>query len=133
MAAPGVILLITVPLFWLSGCAGKGGTPGEHPLEQEAIRFNASCPRMIDLDTRLESAFYIPDTTFQYDYTLLNYDAGDFDGGALANYLRPRIRSNVMVNPEMKVQRDHQVTMVFHYRDRNGTTVTRVQLTPEEY
>lgn len=85
------------------------------------------------MDTRLDSGFFIPDSTFQFDYTLLNYDSNQVDAAALALYLKPRIRSNVRVNPEMKVQRDHQVTMVFHYRDRNGNFITRVHLAPEEY
>ena len=126
-------LLMIASLFILGSCGGRKGSDGDHPLVTAALQFNASCPRMIDMDTRLDSGFFIPDSTFQFDYTLLNYDSNQVDAAALALYLKPRIRSNVRVNPEMKVQRDHQVTMVFHYRDRNGNFVTRIHLTPEEY
>ena len=63
----------------------------------------------------------------------LHEEALGVEEKVLARYLKPRIRSNVRVNPEMKVQRDHQVTMVFHYRDRNGDFVTRIELAPDEY
>ena len=73
------------------------------------------------------------DTLFRYDYTLVNYEVGEIDAAGLASYLKPRIRNNERMNPEMKIQRDHQVTMVFYYRDREGVFVTQVMLTPEEY
>ena len=128
----GILLMITT-LVLNGSCSGREHSSGTHPLELAADRFNASCPRMVDADTRLDSGFFVPESTFQFDYTLVNHEAANIDAAALASYLKPRIRSNVRVNQEMKVQRDHQVTMVFHYRDRNGVFVTRVELAPEEY
>jgi hypothetical protein len=128
----GIVLMIT----WVglgAGCSGRLQPTKQDSLEAAAVLFNASCPRMIDADTRIDSGFYIPDSTFQFDYTLINYETAHIDAEALANYLRPRIRSNISFNPEMKVQRDHQVTMVFHYRDSNGNFITRVEITPDMY
>jgi hypothetical protein len=129
---PGIVLLTLLVVLTIS-CSGRRRMAERHPLDRAADQFNATCPRMVDADTRIDSGFYIPESTFQFDYTLVNYEAAQIDEVALANYLKPRIRSNIRTNPEMKPQRDHQVTMVFHYRDRNGEFVTRVELAPEEY
>lgn len=88
---------------------------------------------MIDPDTRLDSASFVSDTLFRYDYTLVNHDAENVDAAGLARYLKPRIMSNVSLNPEMRVQRDHRVTMLFYYRDRKGAFVTQVRLSSGEY
>lgn len=128
-----LILVSTLAVLTLSSPALSGQELSKHPLFTTAEQFNSSCPRMVDRDTRLDSAVFIPANTFRYDYTLVNYTAGQVNGEALAGYLRPRIISNVSRNPEMKVQRDQRVTMVFHYRDRNGDFITEISLEPGDY
>jgi len=118
----------------LSGGCGLNRSPEKvHPLESAAARFNAGCPKMIDPDTRLDSVSFFSDTLYRYDYTLVNHDAEHIDAAGLSRYLRPRIRSNVSLDPEMKVQRDHGVTLLFCYRDRKGDFITQVVLTSGEY
>jgi hypothetical protein len=118
-------------LLLLVSCKDK--VPAEDSLVMAAIAFNATCPRMVDQDTRLDSAFFIPDTVFQYDYTLVNYDRESIDAESLARYLKPRIINNVSQNPEMKPQRDLRITMVFFYRDRKGAFITQLVIGPEDY
>jgi hypothetical protein len=125
------IFLMNSSIFM--GCFGEKPSDRIHPLKEASLVFNATCPRMVDQDTRLDSGFFVPDQIFQYDYTLVNYDAERIDAEGLARYLKPRIRDNVRTNTEMKIQRDHQVTMIFYYRDRKGDFITKVILTPEEY
>ena len=124
-AALAVLTLLSLSL--------SGQELSKHPLFRAADQFNSSCPRMVDRDTRLDSAVFIPANIFRYDYTLVNYSAGQVAGEALAGDLRPRIIANVSRNPEMKVQRDQRVTMVFHYRDRNGDFITEISLAPGDY
>ncbi len=125
---PAALAVLTLLSHSLSG-----QELSKHPLFRAADQFNSSCPRMVDRDTRLDSAVFIPANIFRYDYTLVNYSAGQVDGEALAGYLRPRIIANVSRNPEMKVQRDQRVTMVFYYRDRSGDFITEISLEPGDY
>jgi hypothetical protein len=137
MRLPGsvrVFIMASASCILISGgCGGKRSTDQTHPLQIAAAQFNAGCPKMIDPDTRLDSASFVSDTLFRYDYTLVNHDAENVDAAGLARYLKPRIMSNVSLNPEMRVQRDHRVTMLFYYRDRKGAFVTQVRLSSGEY
>lgn len=51
----------------------------------------------------------------------------------LIRFIEPRILESVVTGYNMKVQRDHHLTMVFHYRDRNGEFVTKITVEPEDY
>ncbi len=138
MRSPLISLHLTGLLFALTffhdiAPTASGQEFSKNPLVAAAIEFNASCPRMVDQDTRLDSAVFIPLDTFRYNYTLVNYTSEQVNGEALAGYLRPRIIANVSRNAEMKTQRDQRVIMVFMYRDRKGDFVTEIQLTPGDY
>jgi len=87
----------------------------------------------VDEDTRMDSVNILPDSTFQYNYTLVNQDKNKLDIHGLTNYIGPRLQQTMRTSSNMAVQRAHKLRMVFHYRDRNGEVVMEIVLEPEDY
>jgi hypothetical protein len=112
-------------------------TPKEPPFEEEmqkiAQGINKQCPMMIDQTTRLDNVMALPNTTFQYNYTLLNVEAGAADTESMKQYITPRIINNIKSNPDLAPQRQHKVTMSYLYKDKGGTSLFRVVVTPDMY
>ena len=102
-------------------------------LAAAASEVNKSCPMMVDKETRLDNAVSFPGPTFQYNYTLVNYVKDSINADQLQKALQPGILNNVKSNPDLKIYRDHKVTMVYAYNDKNKVFITKINITPEMY
>ena len=88
---------------------------------------------MVDQITRMDSAAFLSDNIFQYYYSLVTQEVNAIDVEGLTRYLTPLITNNIITNPELKTQRDYNLTIVFHYRDRQGAFVTKLEFGPDDY
>jgi hypothetical protein len=102
-------------------------------LKQAASEASKSCPMNIDKDTRLDNVAALPDSKFQYSYTLVNYVKDSINVDEFQKALQPSILNQVKTNPDLKVFRDNKVTMVYSYSDKNKVFVTSVSITPDMY
>jgi len=102
-------------------------------MMKTASELNKTCPIMLDADTRLDNVLALPNKTFSYNYTLVNYEKEMVDTIALKNYLMPNIINNIKTNPEMKFVRDAGVIMKYYYKDKNGNYLLSIIATPEQY
>ena len=102
-------------------------------MMEAASQLNASCPIMIDKDTRLDNAAAMPDNVFQYYYTLVNVDQSEVNIDTLRKYIEPLIVNGVKTSPDLKAYRDNKVTMGYHYRDKNGVFLMKIDVTPDLY
>ena len=126
----GVILVLG--LFVLTGC--KNEVLQEDPVLKEAKRINYKCPMMVDQITRMDSVtVLLPDSIFQFCYTLVDQTMGSMDVAGLLRYLEPKLFLYAQDHASMTVQRQHRLTLAFLYRDKNGEIVTEIVLKPEEY
>jgi hypothetical protein len=117
----------------LMSCTSHEPPVQKSQVERLAGSINAKCPFMLDEVTRMDSVNIFPDSTFQYNYTLVTQEKSNIDVEGLIRFIKPRILGSIVTSSNMKVQRDHHLTMVFHYRDRNGEFVTKITVEPEDY
>ncbi len=130
IAVTGIVLLV---LVWiLLQHSFKSGASSEQLL-QIASEFNKSYPVMVDDYTRLDDATVLKDSVLQFNFTLINTAKEDVDMVAIQEDLPPAIISDVIKNPLMKILRDHQVTIIYHYKDKNGKFVYKFPVTPDLY
>ncbi len=85
-----------------------------------ANEINAVCPIMADEETRLDNVVALPNNSFQYNYTLVNYAKKDIDVAKLKATVSPIILNNIKTNPDLQLFRDNKVTMIYSYKDKNG-------------
>ena len=117
----------------MTSCKSPEAPAQKNQVERLASSINFKCPLMVDEDTRMDSVQILPDSTFQYNYTLVNADKDKLDIRGLTNYIGPRLQHDATNSSTMKVHRDHRLRLVFHYRDRNGVVVMKIVLEPEDY
>lgn len=110
------------------------GTPSfDEVLVKSADEINKTCPMMVDQYTRLDNANALPNNTFQYNYTLIENTVDEVNMDTVAKYMKPGIIHNVKTNPDLKLFRDNNVTLVYSYRDKNGAFVMKYNITPDLY
>ena len=107
--------------------------PFDKIMVEAAIKLNKTCPIMVDQDTRLDNTVSLPGNTFQYNYTLINYEKEELNPDTLRKYLEPGIISTVATNPDMKIFRDHLSTIAYNYNDKNGAFIVKLSITPDMY
>ena len=117
----------------MSSCKSPEAPVQKNQVERLAASINFKCPFMVDVDTRMDSVQILPDSTFQYNYTLVNQSKDKLDIPGLTNYIGPRLLHDARNSSTMKLHRDHHLSLVFYYRDRNGEFVLQIVLEPEDY
>ncbi|MDR2126829.1 MAG: zinc ribbon domain-containing protein [Prevotellaceae bacterium] len=106
-------------------------------IDKELLRMsnemNKLCPIMVDRDTRLDNTTAKPNGVFQYNYTLVNDDKDNVDTLALKNIAEPNIANSLKSSPDMQYQRDHNVTLNYSYRDKNGNHLFMISIPADRY
>lgn len=97
----------------------------DETLMSAASEINKSCPIMVDAETRLDNCGALPNKVFRYNYTLVNYVKDSINIGVLEENLRPSLINSVKTSPEMKFQRDNNVTLSYYYKDKAGVLPAR--------
>jgi len=105
----------------------------EKALIEAANDVSKSCPMMLDDDTRLDSATVILPKTFQYNYTLINFEKEELDVLELKNMLEPDIVNFIRTSRDMKNFRDNKVVINYYYNDKNGDYLLNISVSPEQY
>lgn len=105
----------------------------DEALGKMAHELNQTCPMMIDAETRLDNVGILPGNIIQYNYTMINMEQARVNTLELRNSMEPLINSAVKTDPELEFQRDNKTTMNYHYRDKNGSYLFLVSVTPDKY
>lgn len=98
-----------------------------------ANELNKSCPLTLDSETRLDNVMAFPDKTIQYTYSLTNMEKSTINVNDLKSYLEPRILNNAKTSPDMQELRDIKTTFKYYYKDKTGSHVLTIDVTPEQY
>lgn len=123
----GLIIAYTVQYFLFKS------PPIDKIMMETASELNKSCPIMVDAETRLDNALAMPQNTFQYNYTLVNWVKDSIDLPALEEYIKPNIVNNAKTNPQMKVMRDNNVILNYYYKDKDGVFLFNITVKPADY
>jgi len=102
-------------------------------MVKAASEFNKTCPMMVDQITRMDNAVALPGRVFQYNFTMINMDVASIEIEELKKNLEPVIINTVKTNPELKLFRDKEITMVYYYRDSNGNYMFKISVGPNQY
>jgi hypothetical protein len=139
-AKVGIGFIISFAIFYAIGQLGGEyivsklrGPLYDKQMMEFASEINKNCPIMIDNATRFDNATPLPGKVFQYNYTLINMVKDSFDAEELKKNLEPSVINFVKSNPEMKTVRVNKVTINYSYRDKNGTFLFTITVTPDLY
>jgi hypothetical protein len=102
-------------------------------LYETASEINRNLPMMLDSETQLDSTIPLPNKTFMYSYTMINYVASEVDKDFFVSEMRPSLISTVSTLPEMATFRDNDVTVAYKYRGKDGAEIATIKITPEDY
>jgi hypothetical protein len=105
----------------------------EKTLVKAANDMNKTCPTMVDRETRLDNTVVLPGKIFQYNYTFIHGTKDSLDFVRLQNEMEPAVLNGVKTSPDLKVYRNHNVTMAYNYVDKNGMFLFKILITPEKY
>ena len=146
-----LLLLIHATLFL--ACSGEK-KPAQKPVNEPAVTYdqvaaesaavlnqlrdaareiNRACPVQIDPATRLDSAQVLSEAALQFNYTLTTSSRETIDKTQLEANTKPGLIESVKANRAMTDLRDHSITMVYYYRDKNGEFLLKIPITPADY
>ena len=94
---------------------------------------NKNLPKMIDSETRFDSSTALPNKVFQYNYTLVNYSKDELNLVELKDQFYPTFLDNIKTNPNLKILRDNNVTIVFLIKDKDGYEILKLMYDPNDY
>ena len=102
-------------------------------LMNTASEINKTCPVMVDQYTRLDNTVALPNSTFQYNYSIINNDKTEINLDTAKKYIEPVLLNRVKTDPGLKFFRDKDVILIYNYRDKNGVFVVKYSITPDMY
>lgn len=100
-------------------------------VESAAAEVQAISPRDIDDETRLDGA-RADGYRLIYDYTFINYAAGELDGDEVNQLLAPRLKIGTCSMPDSVEMLNKGVTVIFDYKTNDGTEVTEVAVDAQD-
>jgi hypothetical protein len=111
---------------------GKRSPSSQLSLAEIAKQANATLPRQIDGDTRLDREIAGPGNRMTYQYTLINLSVADIDPVKLTARVKPQLIEMYRTNPSLERYRVRQVEVQFEYRDKVGQPVTTILIVPKD-
>lgn len=128
---------VAIVVFWISYYISQQIFSQEMSFDKNMVEvaneINKNCPIMVDQYTQLDNAMTLPGNIFQYNYTLITITKDEVDLDTVKRYIEPGIINNVKTNPDLKLYRDHETTLNYYYKDRNGEFVHKISVTPDMY
>ncbi|EKE84718.1 hypothetical protein [Idiomarina xiamenensis] len=133
----GVVALVVIAsLLWLSGypqsfLAQREKSQLRQQLLEKAARINYQGPRMLTLQVRLDSV-RLHNDRFYYYYTFPKDQVDRLNLPQIEASLRRQMAQQLCQAEAMAIFRQHQVAVVFAYRDAKGKDITEFSLRPEQ-
>lgn len=93
-------------------------------LIETSKELNKSMPKMMDAETRLDSAS-AGNATLNYHYTLINVEKnnGELDFEAIKTELMKNAQDNLDTNPVMKAYRENDISLHYIFKDKQQNSV----------
>ena len=132
-----ILLLLFIPLvscdFNLNKTDSNSVNEFDAVLRITAEKINKMCPMMIDKYTRMDNVAVLSNKKILHNYTLINDVVGDYTDEYLENEFASILINKVKTNPGLSLWRENNITLVYHYSDKNGITIEQYTITPEMY
>ena len=102
-------------------------------MKDDVAKINSTCPVMVDADTRLDSAIVLHGKTIEYCYTLIHVLKDSVGITNAKENLESVILNGVISSPSLAKYRENNATMVYNYNDKEGASILKICITPNEY
>lgn len=129
----GVALLIFTVNLFTETTPSKQYKNFDKELRYVSDKLNASLPKNIDPQTRLDHTNNLPGNKFVYYLTILNYSAEEMDIPTLKLNLANNLKQNYAEVKAMEIFRQNNVTLIYKYRDKDGRTLVEITLDPSMF
>ncbi len=96
-------------------------------------KYNKSCPLNIQEGMRLDSVSLPESRVVQYNLTLLNVVKETADINVIQEEMEKSLISTAKANPGLKVFRDNDYDLIYHYRDKKKAFLFEVRIQPDQY
>lgn len=98
-------------------------------LAHASAEANKTLPERVDEETRLESMEAVGET-LRYNFTLVNYAAGDLDEQVLRRNIEKEVIGSVCTSREVKPLFEAGATLKYVINGKNGKTITQFKIPP---
>ncbi len=129
------IVLIIVVVIVTKFSIGRNSVPSnpaelDRWLVRQSSETNASLPKMIDAETRLDTTKAGPGPQFTFNYSLPARAMADVDLAALKQYVRTKTVQAICKSSRPILKAGVTVNLV--YRSKDGSLLTRVAVAPAD-
>jgi hypothetical protein len=125
-----LILFLFIGSTCFTSCKMAGGSSFkvEQALTEVANELNKKCPMQTDQDV-----IVVGEKTLQYNCTLVNFNKEQLHIEDGIKTLEPMFINKMKTDPTAKYFRDNNVTVSYHFSDKNGVYAFKIDITPEKY
>jgi hypothetical protein len=102
-------------------------------LTEITEELNATLPKQIDENTRMDTSTVGPGKKLTYFYTILDTASIKLTSVEFSEALRPQLIDSYRTNPKMFELRENDFTVCFCYRDESGTIFANIEITPSDF
>ncbi len=96
-------------------------------------KYNKSCPLNIQEGMRLDSVSLPESRVVQYNLTLLNVAKETAEINVIQEEIEKSLISTAKANPGLKVFRDNDYDLIYHYSDKKKAFLFDVKIQPDQY
>lgn len=101
-------------------------------LTEVCNELNSRAPITVDSETRFDNCSWGPGNRLTYCYTLVNASAETFDTSAFLRDLRPTLVNGCKTHPDLAPIRDYSTILRFCYRDKDGSYLSEIIVSPTD-
>jgi hypothetical protein len=118
----------------MSSYSAEMNSAGNNVLLSTMVdQVNKSCPITLDAETRIDGAEVIASDKIQFNYTLTQKEQHEVDAANLQTRVQPILLENMKSNASFEVLRNQKITVLFNYKDKNGVSLFKIVITPQQY
>ncbi len=126
-------LLLAVTMLLMTSCNLVSESFYQGKLAGMINMVNKKCPRIVATGVRLDSASVQPKKTVTFHYTMTEVALEDIDTTIWKRAVDSALVVDIRKEVDLKELREHDVTFVYDYLDKNKQTIAKFYITPDKY
>ncbi len=105
----------------------------DQKLVSAADRINATCPKMISNNLRMDYVESGPGKIFYYYYTFVYSSVDDINATTIEKKLKPALIYDLKNKDVDTLQAKNNVEMIYVFRSKDQQEITRISILPSDY
>jgi len=128
----GLMAIALIPTLANKNRQQLGGELLNKELIQLTSEWNKHAPLMLNADIRIDNLIAGVEKTLQVSVTIVSMTKDELSDSVLTK-CKAILLDLVKTDPEMEIFRQKKVSILFMYKDMNGSYICDVTLTPDMY